>query len=294
MKIVRHHRIILSLLAIGGIAAFVLNAGGCTQKNQQVLAKVNSQTITPGDFKERVDKLPDVYKSAVKGHEDEFLDDLIVENLLLQRANNKGLSSDKEVIKLLTDAKNKIMIARLIDLELADRVRVDDKEIADYYAQHKAEFQEPKRYRASHIMVKTEDEAKDILEKLKNGADFAALAKEKSIDSSKDKGGDVGYFSKGDLISEFETAAMKLDKGQISGVVKSPLGYHIIKLTDVREERTKGLNEVRDKIKQELTNEKKKEAFDEFIKELKSKANIYVNKDLMNKLYATPKEKEKE
>ncbi len=289
MRLRTYARSAAYLAVIVGIA--VLYAG-CMQKSQSVLARVNNEVITPENFNERISRLPDVYKGAVGGHEKEFLDDLIVEKLLLQKAMQKGLTSDKEVIKLFSDAKNKIMIARLIDLELTQRVHVSDKEIMDYYSAHKSEFEDPVRYRASHIMVKTEDEAKQVLEKLKAGADFAEVAKTSSIDSSKDKGGDIGYFAKGDLIPEFEAAAMKMEKGDISGIVKSPLGYHIIKLTDKKDARVKDLGEVREKITQQLSDEKKKAAFDAFVKELKSSAKINVNDALVSKLYQTPKSKE--
>jgi parvulin-like peptidyl-prolyl isomerase len=84
--------------------------------------------------------------------------------------------------------------------------------------------------RVSHILVKTQQEAASLLTKIQQGGDFAELAKQYSIDpSSKDNGGDVGFFSRGDLMPEFEAAAFKLKVGEISGIVKTKLGYHIIK-----------------------------------------------------------------
>ncbi|HDI51475.1 hypothetical protein DRQ15_03700 [candidate division KSB1 bacterium] len=85
------------------------------------------------------------------------------------------------------------------------------------------------KMRAAHILVKTEAEALHILQQLRQGADFEELAKKYSLDPSARKGGDLGYFGKGELLKEFEEAVLKLKPGEISGVVKTPLGYHIIK-----------------------------------------------------------------
>ncbi len=91
-----------------------------------------------------------------------------------------------------------------------------------------------KEVKASHILVKTEDEAKRILEELKKGVSFAKLAQEKSECPSKKKGGDLGWFGRGKMVPEFEKAAFALKKGEQSGIVKTKFGYHIIKVTDTR------------------------------------------------------------
>ena len=88
------------------------------------------------------------------------------------------------------------------------------------------------KVRASHILVKTEAEAKDILEELKNGASFGDLAKDRSLCPSKKRGGDLGFFSRGKMVREFEKAAFALKKGELSDVVKTQFGYHILKVTD--------------------------------------------------------------
>lgn len=91
-----------------------------------------------------------------------------------------------------------------------------------------------KEIRASHILVKSEEKAKEILEELNNGADFAELARKQSICPSSKKGGDLGYFTRGKMVKPFENAAFSLKKGEIGGPVKTEFGYHIIKVTDQR------------------------------------------------------------
>lgn len=88
------------------------------------------------------------------------------------------------------------------------------------------------KVRASHMLVKTMEEAKEILEELKNGASFSKLANERSLCPSKKRGGDLGFFTRGKMVREFEKAAFALKKGEISDAVKTKFGYHIIKVTD--------------------------------------------------------------
>jgi len=88
------------------------------------------------------------------------------------------------------------------------------------------------KVRASHILVKTETEARELLEELKNGASFSKLAMERSLCPSKKRGGDLGFFTRGKMVKEFEKAAFALKKGDLSDVVKTQFGYHLIKVMD--------------------------------------------------------------
>ncbi|ASI13714.1 PpiC-type peptidyl-prolyl cis-trans isomerase [Candidatus Mancarchaeum acidiphilum] len=90
----------------------------------------------------------------------------------------------------------------------------------------------PDKIRCSHILVDKESTAKEVLEKLKGGEDFSKLASEYSLDGSRRRGGDLGYFGRGMMVKEFENAAFNLKKGEVSGIIKTQFGYHIIKRTD--------------------------------------------------------------
>lgn len=110
-----------------------------------------------------------------------------------------------------------------------------DAQLKDYYEKNKAKYDQPEEVKVRHILVKTEDEGKTVLAELSKGGDFAKLAAASSIDlGSKDKGGDIGYARKGQLVSEFEEAAFTLKSGETSGLVKTKYGYHIIQLIDHR------------------------------------------------------------
>ena len=106
--------------------------------------------------------------------------------------------------------------------------------------------------RARHILVETEDEAKAVLAELKKGADFATLAKSKSKDPGSSEGGDLGYFTKDQMVPEFAEVAFKLEKGAISDPVKSQFGWHIIKVEDKRERQPPEFDKVKDQIEQYL------------------------------------------
>jgi len=152
----------------------------------------------------------------------------------------------------------------LLDRDQArQRVTVTPADVDRYYNQNIQQFQQPEQVRASHILLKTEGKneedvrkrAEEVLKKAKAGEDFAALAKQYSEDTSKDQGGDLGLFGKGRMVPEFETAAFAMQPGQISDLVKSQYGYHIIKVVERKDASTTPLDQVRAQIQQQLTSQ---------------------------------------
>ena len=168
-------------------------------------------------------------------------------------------------------------------------MKVSDQDIKQYYEKNKDKFAPVTQIRASHILVKTEDEAKKIEDRLKQGEDFAQLAKKYSIDTATAKnGGDLGYFSKGQMVPEFESAAMKLKPGEISEPVKTKYGYHIIKMTNKKMGQVVEFEKVKNLISQNLMAEKQKEVFDSYVDGLKKSYKVEINKEALSKL--TPPE----
>ena len=269
-------------------AAFILSismallfVNGCSSKKEKVLAKVDEEIITVPDFNNRISKLPNQYQDMVKKEKARFLDDLIMETIFYNEAIRRGIDKQKDTKEVLKEAKKKILTAKLIEDEIEKKIKVDEAEVKDYYQNHKDGFMIPTKYRASHILVKTEEKAAEILASLSNGSDFAKLAESESIDITNRRGGDVGYFTEGQLIPEFEKACTKLEVGQVSPIVKTPFGYHIIKLTDKKEARVKDFEEVKGKIKEEIKGLKRKERFNKLVKDLKKKAYIKINLELI-------------
>ncbi len=158
--------------------------------------------------------------------------------------------------------------------KLTSNVKVTEAEVKKYYDENKEMFELPSpEIRASHILVDTEEEAREILGKIRDGADFEELAKKYSKDpGSKDLGGDLGYFSKGKMVPEFEKAAFALKPGEVSDIVKSEYGYHIIKVTG---ERTSlSFDDAKEYIKSNLENTKKDEEFAKHLEEWKKQSHI--------------------
>ena len=255
---------------------------GCGSKlGNKVIAKVNDEVVTQAEFQSKIDRLPPYYRALAAQQKDKFLDEIINEKLFLKEAYKHGIDRNKDVKDLIEEAKRKIMVSKFIEDQISRNIKISDKEIEDYYKLHKKEFVMPERYKASHILVATEDQAKKVLERINKGEDFATVAKELSIDASKSNGGDLGYFTEGQMIPDFEAACFKLQPGQTSGIVKTQFGYHIIKLTDKKPSQAKTLGEVSDQIKLRLLDMKKIEKLQEIIKQLREKANITINKDLL-------------
>lgn len=160
--------------------------------------------------------------------------------------------------------------------EFAKEISVTFEEINKYFDENKEKYAQKEEVRARHILVEDEKTAKEILQELKKGKDFSELAKKYSNCPSKEKGGDLGFFGRGMMVPEFEKAAFSLKIGEISNIVKTKFGYHIIKLEERKEAKEAKLEEVKDLIKSELTKEKISQKISEWFEKAKKDANIKI------------------
>ncbi|WP_052380539.1 peptidylprolyl isomerase [Paenibacillus camerounensis] len=175
----------------------------------------------------------------------------------------------------LDDLKAQMPLQVEIRKLLEPKITVTDEDISAYFDENKASFNQEEEVQASHILVATKEEADAIVKQLKDGADFATLAKEKSSDTgSKENGGDLGFFKKGDMVTEFSDAAFALKVGETSGAVKSDYGYHIIKVTDRKEAKEYTLEEKKEEIKKTLTSQKVSEMSSTWLQDLTTNATI--------------------
>jgi foldase protein PrsA len=199
-----------------------------------------------------------------------------IEDLKTQFGGEEALNSALAQSSMtLDDLKEQMPLQVEIRKLLEPQVKVTDEDIKTYYTQNKATFNQEEEVRASHILVATKEEADAIVQQLKDGADFATLAKEKSSDTgSKDKGGDLDFFKKADMVAEFSDAAFKLKVGETSGAVKTEYGYHVIKVTDRKEAKEYTLDEKKDEIKKTLISQKVSEMSSTWLQDLTAKAKI--------------------
>jgi peptidyl-prolyl cis-trans isomerase C len=211
--------------------------------------------------------------------------------MFYEEAIRRGIDRDREVRDVLNEAKKKIYIAKLIKSEVEDKAKVSEKEMRDFYEENKEKFKSPAMRRASHILLATEKDAQDVLDELAKGADFEALAKARSMDATASRGGDVGYFRQAQVVPDFEKTCLELKVGETSGVVHTQFGYHVIRLTDIKEPAVKSFEEAKRFIESELKKKKRGELFDKLVVDLKAKYGVKIEEDALASLESVSKEK---
>jgi peptidyl-prolyl cis-trans isomerase C len=201
---------------------------------------------------------------------------------------DKALSARNTTVEQLkSDARIDMAINKMMEVEVASAGAATDADAKDFYDKNPDKFTQPESVRASHILVMTKDadeagkkaartKIDGVLKRAKAGEDFAALAKENSDDGSASQGGDLGFFPRGRMVPEFDQAAFALKPGEISDVVSSQFGFHIIKLTEKKAGSVVPFEEVKPRILEYLTNQKKQQKVDGFIEEAKKRAKIEV------------------
>ncbi len=201
---------------------------------------------------------------------------------MLER-EGKSLSSFRKHIR------EQIMVSKVSRYELSNRVKVSYKEINNYYSSHQKEFWKDSQIRARHILFIVEpgasekirreklDQATKILNKIREGGDFIVIAREYSEDVSASNGGDLGFITRGEMVAEFEEALFSIKEGQVSDIVKTEYGYHIIKSEAVLAGKTLTLEETKDRITQILSVQKRKQGYKDWISELKKASFIEIS-----------------
>ena len=242
--------------------------------------------ITVSDLNARVSKMPSYYRQAVEKNKKRYLEEMVAEELFYDEAIRDGINKDEEVKELVKEATKKIIIAKFIKTEVDDKAAVSEDDLKRFYELHKAEFKTPEIWRASHILVATDVEARDVLDQLAKGASFEELAKMRSMDATASRGGDIGYFKQGQPIPDFEKVTMALEVGQVSGVVHTQFGYHIIKLTDKKAAGSDSYENARPAIEAELKKGKRRVMFEELLAKLKEKYGVEIHEPVLKSLDA--------
>jgi peptidyl-prolyl cis-trans isomerase C len=243
------------VLSLGAAAAMAQTTPATPPAGDPVVAVVNGKTLKRSDVVASAQTLPAQYRNQVDQLFPQLVDRLIDITLMVDEGRKQNLQNDPDVKAIVAQYEDEAIRQVLLKRFLAGKIT--DADLKKRYDAEVAKVPPTEELKASHILVKTEDEAKDIIKQLEGGADFAKLAKEKSTDSgSGANGGDLGYFGDGDMVPEFYAAANKLKKGEFTkDPVKSQYGWHVILLTDRRTKEAPKFEEVKDQIKDELTQE---------------------------------------
>jgi peptidyl-prolyl cis-trans isomerase C len=279
----------MQMRKVAALCVLALALVSCSKQETEVkgpyLAKVDNTAVTQADFDREFQALPDYAQQMFTdaAGKEKFLNEIINKELLYKEAVKKGYDKGQDYLKKVEEFKKLSLVSELFEKEIMAKAKVSDQEAKEYYDKNKDDFIVAKEIKASHILVKTEDEAQKVLSRLKKGEKFEAIAKAVSIDTGSAKnGGDLGFFKKGQMVPEFERAAAALKVGEItSAPVKSPFGYHIIKVTDKKTGDPIPFDKVRDLVSQKLSGEKQKGVFEAYMAELKKTHKVEINKEAL-------------
>ncbi|TLS50184.1 foldase [Paenibacillus antri] len=278
-------------IGFGAYAIVQANQSNVTTGNvgEEAVATVDEEKITANEL----------YQTMLKQVGPQAVDQLILERLINREAakqkievSDADINAELDKIKanfpdeatfnqqlesagftldtLKEQIRPQVQLTKLVE----PQIEVTDEELQTYYDENKAQYETPEQVRASHILVETKEEAEALLEQIKGGADFAELAKEHSKDGSAAQGGDLDFFGKGQMVAPFEEAAFALEIGEVSGVVESQFGFHIIKVTDKKAAATATFDEKKEEIRETVFQQKLNERTSAYVEELRSAAKI--------------------
>jgi parvulin-like peptidyl-prolyl isomerase len=268
------------------LSALLLTSSMASAKT---LVTVNGKPITQEEVDQelmqatqgRFNQVPADRQAAFR---QQVLQQLIGKELIYDDAKKSGIINSKEYkseYKKLEQRMKKELAIQVWQKKLLDSIKISTKELKDYYNKNKEEFNEKESVHARHILVKTEDEAKKIISQLKSLSGeklkqkFIELAKKESTGPSGAKGGDLGYFSKGQMVPAFNDKVFSMKKGEVTlKPVKTQFGYHVIYVEDKKPSMSRSFDEVKAFIEQRLKMEKFKTVMKKKMDELQKKAAI--------------------
>jgi len=264
----RQAHIRLIVLSLVGLVLIL----GCSKKEDQVIARVGERTITVADLNARMQGVTySTWEDELKMRND-ILDGIINDDLMILAAREQGFTEDPAFQEKMRSMERNTLLELLYRKEILEKSKPSEKEVKDAYEKMGWEL------RARHILVGTEEEARNLREQIMNGADFAELAKEHSQDNSnKDKGGDLGYFGWGKMVPTFQDAVFAMEIGEVSMPIHSDFGWHIIKLEDRRTVDRRDWEEEKDRIDRKITGDRSKKLAETYITDLKENAEIQVD-----------------
>jgi peptidyl-prolyl cis-trans isomerase C len=268
---------------------------GADKPSEDAVAVVNGSVITQADLDIEMADIQQRFSdmgrplsdSQVSGMKKRFLESLIERELLYQQSRKEDIDVDEALLEeqlraLEKQYRRKVAVQQFIEKKFA----VSEEEMKAYYESDPNISREPAQIRASHILVKMnpaadelkQEEARrkieEIRDKLRAGEDFSSLAKEWSECPSSAKGGDLGYFRRGRMVKPFDEAAFAMGPGDISEIVQTRFGYHLIKVTDKKPESIVPYDKAKDEIEQRLRMQKRQRGMRAYLDTLKEEANI--------------------
>jgi len=287
--------VFLGLLVVLCLGFWACQRSGDDRQAKNELVRINDVSISLDEFRQMSEDQSLEKKMRLiseKGLRD-FLDNYVVtREVLYQEAKKKGFDQKKEILAKVDEIRRMMAIDALLEETLKGKSEVSDAEVQQYYKENQQQFTEPREVRIRHLFVNSEPVLQEVRSKLAKGESFEKLASQYNIDLTRDDGGDLGFVKRGQLspaFAQFEEVAFSLrNPGDVSDVVKTPLGYHILKLEDKKGTVLRPFDQVKESIRLFLQGKKRQDAYLEYIKDAKARAKIAVNE----KLWAEEEKKE--
>lgn len=243
--------------------------------SEKILAVSAGHEITEQELKDLIANYPpeqQIYLSSPQA-KDEVLEQLIGFYLFAKMAEEEKIKESKEYKETLAKMENELA-SHMAATSVIDKVTLEDGEAKAFYDNNPAQFTADAQVKAKHILVEKEEDANKIADEIKAGKTFEDAAKEYSTCPSKEKGGDLGYFGKGQMVPEFEKAAFEAVIGEVSAPVKTQFGYHLILVEDKKEAQVMDFESVKNQLEEKLLQQKKQSAYMETLKDLESKYGV--------------------
>ena len=249
---IKGHRLLVAAAAVLATGLLGLPAGA----QDPVIAKVNGKTITENDMKLAETEIGNDLGTLPEGTRRRVLVEFLIENqLFADAAESQKLGSGAAFEERLQYWRRRALRDVYFDKTVKDSV--NDAEAKKFFDSQVGAAKPEEEVSARHILVESKDQARDLYEKIAHGSDFEKLAKEHSKDpGSKDQGGSLGYFKRGQMVPQFEEAAFKLKKGEVSEPFESQFGWHIIKVDDRRQSSAPSFEAVKDRVRAHMIHQK--------------------------------------
>ncbi|MCM8759275.1 MAG: peptidylprolyl isomerase [Candidatus Omnitrophica bacterium] len=261
------NKILIFLICLGFTYGFAAE-----KKQDPVVLKIGNQSFTLKEFEKNLNQMRVRYVNLNPDMKKRLFDQFVKEKLFFTAAQDSGIKLTEEQSENIERLKTMYVITNYISKMLQENP-VTETEIKYEYEKNPQQYQTPERRKLRHILVQTEEKAKEILEQLKNGASFEELASQHNTDATKQRGGDLGWGQRGIYVKEFENVAFSLKKDEISDIVKTQFGYHIIRVDEISPAQQRSLNEVSQEIKRKLEQNK----IATFEEQLKKKYKVQVD-----------------
>lgn len=245
------------------------------------VAKIGSKSFTDADLKVLVGNIPEGQKQQINGDDAvkaRMVDNMVVEELFVQEAEKTGISKDKEFQQSLDRARRQLLTQRYLARNV--QPKITDANTKAFFDKNKLRYSQDE-VRAYHVLLATEAEAKEVYTKAKAGEDFEVLAKKFSKDPSAAQNmGDLGFFTRSRMVPQFADAAFSMKAGEISQPVKSPFGFHVIKVVEKKDGKPVKFDEVKDQVRGDLQNE----SINDLIATLKKNNKVVIFEDKVKSL----------